>query len=454
MALVSTAWDLKVRPTNPKWMPTPLTTVGRPFGVWPVSGDDDERLASRQALRTLLHRDHPGKLCTPCLEFRHNKPDHRHLDCGRGFAESTTSSWCYWCKFSHPWPCSSNETHHCIQCRVDHPQVFFAIGRRNNPGKGIRSCIGWTAKINLCPHISWAWKDVQKHLKRFTKREKGTNLLRALGKCPCAEPLSRPDGKDPAQVVEARFSEDQTAVLVTSRTRAFKPDPATPMRHEYLRAWTSSPSNQQALKGILCPHVRLGDGQLLLPFAQNQCACFDHPSSMVAEGHLSTQEHDHRMGPTSTLPGIIDPCCRCRAQSTPSRAGTFMPADVEGGSRWAAGGSCPDTTFRSTGHAYECPTCSMRYSWTRDEVGEVYLETGVSIDVTQPLPKSSDPRVKASDGETRKMWVDKWLKHADPLLWGFTECKELKHVYWCDDGDCLTSSRWTRLTQYLRDGRV
>lgn len=114
----------------------------------------------------------------------------------------------------------------------------------------------------------------------------------------------------------------------------------------------------------------------------------------------------------------------------------------------------PPTMLTPTGHAYECTTCTMLYSWTRNEEGHVYLETRVSINMTHPLPRDPDPRVRATDGQTRKMWVDKWLKYSDPRSWGFTECKELKHVYWYADEDCITISRWTRLTQYLRDERV
>lgn len=163
---------------------------------------------------------------------------------------------------------------------------------------------------------------------------------------------------------------------------------------------------------------------------------------------MSVKAHNHSMGPTTPSPGKLDPCCRCRAQLNPARAGTFMPLSA---SYHKPG---PDTL--STGHTYECTTCTMRYSWTRNEQGGVYLETSVSIDLTSPVRVLRDPRVTnmAADVEVRKNWVDKWVKHAHPESWGFTECKELKHVYWCDDKDCSTTSRWTRLTQFLRDQRV
>lgn len=253
MSLVSCSWDLEVG--NLKPLPTEISTIGCPWSVWPVCGDDNERLENQRVLRNLLHRDHVGQLCKPCLEFRRNKPDHQLLDCAKRFAEST-SSWCYWCRFSHPWPCSDNRseaTQKCVQCQVDHPKVFFAIGKGKNPRKGIRSCIGWTAKINICPHISWAWKEAQKQLKRVTGNQMGMgmNILRVMGKCPCAEPPSVPSGKGQEQVVEARFSDGLTTLSVYSRTLALKLNTGTPIRHDNLRAWTSSPSNQQALKGIL-----------------------------------------------------------------------------------------------------------------------------------------------------------------------------------------------------------
>ena len=43
------------------------------------------------------------------------------------------------------------------------------------------------------------------------------------------------------------------------------------------RAWLQDQltANERILEKMLCPHVTLHDGQLLLPFSPSRCACFD-----------------------------------------------------------------------------------------------------------------------------------------------------------------------------------
>lgn len=180
------------------------------------------------------------------------------------------------------------------------------------------------------------------------------------------------------------------------------------------RAWLQEQltAKADALDKMLCPHVTARDGQLMLPFGPDFCACFDAP---------------WRTGPRCLLNGDSTWCCRCNATKDPGRAGYFIP----GVSRY----------LLNWQHNYRCFVCSARYGWRRTG-SAVYLEISTLLGgsrMTMPVA------VPVSHGRSY------WLYKLHPESWGILKDEELRHVGWCDDVNYGSRWRWERLSRLLTD---
>lgn len=156
---------------------------------------------------------------------------------------------------------------------------------------------------------------------------------------------------------------------------------------------------------------------------------------VVAEGHFSTEAHDHRekrglAGEWVEARG--GPCCRCRSNIAAHRVeGEFM-SQCNNTSRTGKDASIsprgPEFNFLypSTGHNYTCQISQMWYSWTRDPQGTVYFQTLVTIDLMRtsliagqlPAPYYTLPQYAQYVRLLTK--YDKglsWIKHTHPEAW-------------------------------------
>ncbi|KAM7190140.1 hypothetical protein V8F20_009870 [Naviculisporaceae sp. PSN 640] len=329
------------------------------------------------------------------------------------------------------------------------PDVPVGEGRLLLP---IAFCAKKTARVNICRHSSLSLPEVTEEcIKDAESGEKRSEVdmfdfLKTKLRVGCGCPTA--DGGSGRRIVAAQLvlSSLPPRLRIGSRTRAFdlnswsREDGGITL--DRIRAWTLQESNEEMMRGIMCPHVRLSDGRLLLPFEQNQCSCFDHYGTSdwgekvligpVAEGHFSTEAHDHHEKDLDGewIEARGGPCCRCRSNAAPHRVeGEFMPL---GNNNPAPTGTDAPNSLRehqfkfqypSTGHNYTCQICQMLYSWTRDPQGRVYLQTSVTIDLTAEVSPSSEERIPILPQATRWYCMTdhdegmSWIKHSEPESW-------------------------------------
>lgn len=168
--------------------------------------------------------------------------------------------------------------------------------------------------------------------------------------------------------------------------------------------------NRESIEAVLCPHIAVDDGQLLLPFGSDQCACFEPPTWIP---------HDvarHRPGQTA------DSCCRCRGLLDPERRGLFMPAfsPSAGHNRLENRDECE--------HTYDCSECKAIFTWRRE--GRL-----LHLEATKYLSYSPGHWRESTARPTDEVW----LMNIDASP--FRISPELKHITWCSDDKCWTSSR-------------
>lgn len=165
-------------------------------------------------------------------------------------------------------------------------------------------------------------------------------------------------------------------------------------------------ANAHILQKMLCPHVTVDDGQLLLPFCPDRCACFD-----------SMRWNDHRCTTFKTN------CCGCTAADSRGRAGYFLP------------------TSSLHQHDYDCSVCDAIYSWRR---------YGSAVTITIHALRRFNTYYS---GRLRKYLTRRscWECKIHPESWGILEDDELRHVAWCDDIFCASRWRWVQLSHLLLD---
>ncbi|KAM7189877.1 hypothetical protein V8F33_009786 [Rhypophila sp. PSN 637] len=466
------------------------------------------------ALRTLLHRDRAHQYCDRCKNGRQHTPEIMgsgngaiKLEYWCGYCKSSHPSPCYrkakmrlgprtagvlaYCCYDcwrYTWELTSRGRHGkrpCFDCEPYRGNSCFALrvtttckSRLTHETSGVLGisvgelstewfCLVDKAKVNICSHRALTLREVIGYLdrgkaafdKNKTKRH-ALDLSRWLGPAGCGcNSSSRGDlclSESDQRMVRAVFSNDFSKLRIASRTKVFDLDVwrrrEGKVSLDLIRNWTLDKANEDKMRGVLCPHVRLGDGRLLLPFEQNHCACCDYGGrdaegnsnifGAVAEGHLSTALHLHDK---------TEPCCRCRSQKAIGCHAANKSINKPHAEDIFEGNFA--FLYPSTGHDYTCHMCQMVYSWTRGPNGPIYLQTSVLIDI---------------DSATRalKLWPDRlleqaarqWTKHADP-----ESCfdnadsdaepsseKEHADFYICPDATCLAGKgRWDWIHFYL-----
>lgn len=335
--------DIEIlRYPNLEGLPRPYILSGF-YPVWPLHGTDKERREQRKSVAALLDRD--TQLCDPCRAYKES-----------GRLDKTLK------QFRQPMWCSG--------CDDDHPTLFFSFAQRSVPCED-RICIGREGQIPLCAHESLTWADWEKMKEQYCEVTLYTpwRARRDLPTKGCSD--------SPSIVVVG------DKIVITWESPAIDLDPGVPVTRKQLQDYLVS--QMDTLNHVICPHVALDDGQLLLPFEQNRCACFDDP---VAAGHVPARMHRHK--------SWWQECCRCRSNNEHLANGRFLSSGVS--------------------HVYQCAECSSTYTWTSDG----RLEFQIYLKPKKPTSGS-------------------WLRLLDPV----TDDEDLRHVVWCDDTHCETWSRWS-----------
>ena len=333
--------------------------------------------------RDLLYRD---RFCHDCLRFRE---DGRYDNAMKAL-QSTL--WCSHCNESHKRP------------------VFSAQQRAASPAT--RVCVLAEGKVQICNHKSMGYnwdKDLRlihstkephqvcqhpdHHLPWYT-----TLFWEDPSEYPCDPDLIRQGKPHITLTFEKGFSPqiDSQATIIL-----FKLQHQTPVTRAFLQERLRA--NAHTLERMLCSHVTIEDGQLLLPFCPSRCACFD---SMRWDNHSCTDSD-------------IYYCCRCTAAESCGRAGYFLPTSLD------------------RQHTFNCTSCDARYSWDRH---------GSAVTITiQALKGGYDTTLP----KYYRRYSQDWVHKIHPESWGIFEDDELRHIAWCNDIFCTSRWRWEWLSRLL-----
>lgn len=297
----------------------------------------------------------------------------------------------------------------CSGCGKQHPLLFFSAVQRGI-ASAHRICIGREGSIRVCAHEAVTWPDVEA---ANAKAPEASTANRTVKKCRDAShrPMHVPGWQCKPKFT--LFASLPTDALVHWTNPAFDIDPTVPIKKEHIRDYLTA--RKQIFGHALCPHVELGDGQLLLPFEHNQCVCFE---ATQAGDAVSSRPYE----PLSHSCGIYpwEQCCRCIAVKKPSQGGCFSSSNKY------------SRVLEDDCHHYICAECSTSYSWIRDTLNRVYLRISRHICLKEG-PSSLG-----------------WLSGMDPESYGIAQDEQLRHVAWCVDAQCSTRSRWSRLLYLLR----
>jgi hypothetical protein len=331
-----------------------------------------ERLALRKQVDHLLDRD---RFCDPCRQFREDGRYDNAMQALQG------TLWC-----SH--------------CDKVHKRPLFSAHQRD-ASSATRICVLAEGRVPFCAHLSIRW-------------DFNSKVVSAREEQVCRHPDHDPawytcwkDSFRPRLVIYPSYNSSHAYLMPTTTLFLFRLYRGAPLT----RAWLQERLTAKAhvLDKMLCPHVTARDGQLLLPFGPDRCACFDCPrwiDHVCSHGHSSWS------------------CCRCNAAKTSGLAGYFIPGE---GSRWR--------------HGYDCVICGASYQWRRHG-SAVYLEIRMSMDSRDiAWPVRPFPSFLSSY----------WFYKLHPESWGILDDEELHHVAWCDDINCMTRWRWGRLLRLLVD---
>ena len=299
----------------------------------------------------------------------------------------------------------------CSHCSESHKRPIFSSRQRAVP-PAIRICVLAEGKAQICNHesIRCSWG---KDLKPIPSTKEPYQL--------CRHPEhslpwytfwkhSLEDPYDPELVLHGKphinipFRETRLLGIHSQATiLLFKLHHKTPVTRAFLQERLVA--NAHKLEKMLCPHVMVDDGQLLLPFCPSRCACFD---SMRWVNH--------------SCKGSNIFCCRCTAAISPGRVGYFLP-----------------TSLFHREHSYSCNICDATYNWGR---------YGSAVTITiRALTGPYEPTLPKTD-----LWCSRricWAFKLHPESWGILDDDELRHVAWCDDISCASRWRWERLSRLL-----
>ena len=336
-----------------------------------------ELASLRKEVDLVLDRD---RFCDPCRQFRED-----------GRYETAMQA--------------LEDTLWCSRCGDVHKRPLFSPRQRDAPS-ATRVCVLAEGKAHFCAHLSIGLDSPQ--------------TLPSARDRPCRHP----DHEPPWYIrLEESITNHENNAYKRPYLRSFPPRSDTSLNlisdttlflsrlHHGVpvtRAWLREilAAKAHVLDKMLCPHVTACDGQLLLPFGPDRCACFDCPRWI---------DHSCSSDPHS--------CCRCHCAETAGlAAGYFIPGEIN----WR--------------HKYNCVICRASYEWLRHG-SAVYLRIGtlrLMQNPTLPVQPRSYPQRSIH-----------WLYQLHPDSWGILDDEELHHVAWCDDIHCMTRWRWERLSRLL-----
>ena len=337
-----------------------------------------------------------GRFCLDCLRFRE---DGRYEDAIQALRSPL------WCS-------------HCNKC---HNRAAFSPRQRAVSSPATRVCVLAEGKARICRNES------------ITYSSSWAEDLRCFPISQIAEPLQpicrHPDHRLPWYISRQRSQEGrcypdaqtpsdgapcigklydspqpgrEQAIGSSATFLLFQIQRGTPLTRAFLQERLIA--NADTLGKMLCPHVTVDDGQLLLPFSPSCCACFDG----VRWVHHPCKEQ--RM------------CCRCTAAKEPGRVGYFL-----------------EPCFLRE-HIYQCNVCDASYSWFR-------YGSAVTITV-RVLGGTCNPNMP-TERQHRFSRNRYWVSRLHPESWGIYEDEELHHVAWCRDIFCASRWRWNQLLRLL-----
>ncbi|CAK7267241.1 hypothetical protein SEPCBS119000_002446 [Sporothrix epigloea] len=188
--------------------------------------------------------------------------------------------------------------------------------------------------------------------------------------------------------------------FVTWANHVFDIDPSRPLtRHVFREALEKLDTGSGG--PYLCPHIRIDDGQLLIPLQPGFCCCF---TDKLEPGYKVNQ-HRHSWGAQNV--------CRFRTEASANLDKTVTLGSYLGGFL----------------HVYSCYECKTYYFWRRRQ-NTIHLE-------------------RFSGVYAKIAWSDDWIRKLDPHSWNITSDDETRHVYWCPNTDCRTNYRWSALYRRL-----
>ncbi|KAK0724118.1 hypothetical protein B0H67DRAFT_549972 [Lasiosphaeris hirsuta] len=315
----------------------------------------------------------------------------------------------------------------CSGCRRSHARFYFSAAQRALPPTE-RVCIGREGRLRLCDdqHVTWSGLTGPD-----PSAARSTNMSTAYAYLNKASHLTSFQKGFPPKIRIAKVKRFDIGIRIENINThwaipVMKLDPSTPVTKQQLQTHLTAARNTFGVS--LCPHVEIDDGQLLLPFAQEYCVCFDNaPKTEPPHNHSP-----HSASSDASCIAVLGcqhenlKCCRCRPAD--GRRNFFRP-DV-------------DTVLKGSDnlvHMYTCPTCFARYSWIRAR------NTWIGLGNSWTPGSASDRHVYLEflrDTSTIDVPTDlSWIRQLDPESWGASTDEELRHVTWCADSRCTTISR-------------
>lgn len=339
----------------------------------------EARLCLRQQVDHLLDRD---RFCGPCRRFREDGRYEKAL-----LALQAT----LWCS-------------HCMRM---HKRLLFSLQQRA-ASCATRVCVLVEGKAPVCAHMSIDLKFAQ-NFKSNGEEERvetcrhpehdSTWLTHRKNSLTARQGCERPRVRSSHAGDDEWFKlRNETQIFLFHQPRGV---PVTrEMLHERLT------EKAHLLDTMLCPHVRAGDGQLLLAFNPARCLCLDNYAWV---NHSCTREDFF--------------CCRCNMLKRSSPVTAFMSEDRD-----------------ELRHQYCCAICQAVYRWRRDG-SAVYLKIdSFNGSYCSVLRKPLNFYLTGCS----------WLCRIDPESWGILNDEELHRVAWCSDLNCASRWRWERLIRLLK----
>ncbi|KAJ9155588.1 hypothetical protein NKR23_g1965 [Pleurostoma richardsiae] len=319
-----------------------------------------------------------------------------------------------------PWGCGA--------CDADHGKALFSPAQRHIPRRH-RRCIGREGHVRVCRHMTLSWADVElwgrmddqlrEQAEHIVCQHASHNPLLAAaaavaidggaaaspGRLTFPLTLSPEEAKAMAPTVDFERGSSKLEAFpacIYVRWSALVFEIAEDERVTFARLREGMRKLAAETTNSLCPHMTFDDGQLLLAFDPNRCACLGLT--------VPVRHYHHDYGTPETQPEQLQrTCCLCNtgaaaaAAGSPRAAGRFLPAD-------------------GAQHHVSCRYCDAWYEWTR--VGRyVVLRAHVDIEARAPTARQ-------------------WLQHVPPETYGLIGDRLARNITWCKDPRCATTFRW------------